>query len=164
MPPLGLELSRLRATVDIEALAERQVRLHLEGGLLRLSQDALARMIPPDKPVAIHRVTEGRIVIGGRFQYRGLTLPGEAEIAPRAGADGRAHLSVVSIRAAGFIPIPASAAIWLLRNLARPRPGIRFGEGDQVEIDLAELARPAGIFLPPLQAVRAAEGVLELEF
>ena len=164
MPPLGLELSGLRATVETEALAERQVRLHVESGLLRLSPHGLTLLLPPGTPVAIRRVIPGRLLLHGSVDYRGNRLTGDAEVVPRVTTRGRIRLEVVSFRALGFIPVPIAGVTWFLRTRLSGKLGVHFGEGDHLEIDLAEILRTIGVDLPPLKAAHAGDGVAELEF
>ncbi|HTE17136.1 MAG TPA: hypothetical protein VK689_02010 [Armatimonadota bacterium] len=164
MPPMGIELSGLRATVGTDALAERQVRLQVEGGLLRLSPRGLTLLLPPGTPVAIHRIIPGRLLLRGSVDLLGMAVGFDAEVAPGATSDGRVRLQVVAVRAAGFLPVPVPAVIRILRTKLSHLPGIRFTAEDRMEIDLAEILRPLGVFLPPLKSAHARDGVAELEF
>jgi hypothetical protein len=164
MPALGLELTRLRATVDTASLAEQQVRLHVEGGLLRLSQAGLAQLLPPGVPLSVRGISQGRILLNGKYEVMGIAVGADAEIAAGATSQGRLLLEVVSVRGAGFLTVPRSLVIWGIRNKLPNRPGIRIDEADRLEIDPAAILHPMGVTLPPLKAVRADGGVLEVEF
>ena len=164
MPAQGLELTRLRATVDMAALAERQVRLHVEGGLLRLTQAGLTKLLPPGFPLSVRGISQGRILLNGRFEVLGIMVGADAEVVPTTTSQGRLRLEVVSVRAGGFLTVPKPVVIWAIRSKLPNRPGIRIDEADRLEIDAAVVLQPLGVTFPPLRAVHAADGVLEVEF
>ena len=162
MPAQGLELTRLRATVDTAALAERQVRLHVESGILRISREALAVLL--FRKVAVQRIADGRITLHGTFPIGGFQVGADADVVPRITANGRLWVEVVSVRAGGFFPVPLAVVALGLRMAIGERLGLHFDEANRLLVDLAEIVRPAGILLPPPRTVRAADGVLEVEF
>ena len=166
MDETGLSIRSLRATVDEEALLQRRLRVTLEEADLLLSQEALARLAPSDSPVRIDRLAAGRIYGTASFSV----FTGVFEAIPGVTEAGRLRPEIVSVRAAGVIPVPLSVVLWGIHNFAGDRPGLYFGADGQPEIDLSELigalapSETAEVVLPPLREVRAGEGTLELVF
>lgn len=155
----GIQISRLRGVLDAEALGARKLSLTIQGCVLRLGEAALDRLLPPEKsPARLERVTNGRLELRGAWKGLAFTL----EVVPQATPQGLARLEIWSVRAAGILPIPDFVIRMLLQKAVRP--GVTLRGSRTLEIDLAALLRPLGIHLAPLRAVRAANGVLELEF
>jgi hypothetical protein len=165
MATSGLAISELEASVDERALLDRHLRVRVEGCTVRISGEALVRLQPPDVPVRLERITGGRIYLSTHFTVIG----GTAEVFLSASDRGRARLEITSFKAAGFLPIATSAVVWAIRSFFPARPGVYFGEGNHLEVDIGEALAP---FLPPeldltigpLRRAGAGEGILEFQF
>jgi hypothetical protein len=161
---VAILLEGLRATIDPAALAERRLVLQVEGGVLRVAAEALARAIPPDKPVSLERVDNGTVRVRHPF--------GTADVAPVAVPGARVRLHIVRARLGGLLPLPGSLAAGALRGRVA-LPGLYPGEGDYLEFDPNEAIRDGTspeqrerfeLVLPPVRGIRAEDGVLEVEF
>lgn len=165
---MSVAISNLRVSVDEHSLATGTPRVTVEGVTVRVSQEALALLVPPDKPVRIERLTGGVIRFSTSFTPVGAT--GELRLSASPG--GRARVELATLRAAGFFPLPKSVVMMFIRGeIEKQRmPGIYFPGENLIEIDLpvviAHAAAQKGpgveIRVAPLQALRAGEGVLEL--
>lgn len=158
MPEPAVQFEGLQAIVETTAIADRRLACEILGGTLRLTLEALNSLLEPASPMRVVRILPGRICLTGTF--KGMDVA--AEVRPAATAEGRALIEVVSARI-GFLPLPVSL-LGLFGSAIQDRPGIRLTGGNDVEVDLAHLARPLGIQLPPLQSARTDDGVLELRF
>jgi hypothetical protein len=54
--------------------------------------------------------------------------------------------------------------LMVLRSRLPELPGVSITEDEQIDVDLTQLAGPHGIHLPPLKAIGAGEGILEIDF
>jgi hypothetical protein len=164
VPALAAEGMRLR--VDETALAERRLRLAVDGGVLRLSAAGLSLLMEQGGlPVQLERIDGGKLHL--RAQFGGVR--GNVEVALSAAPTGRLQAAVTAFRAAGFLPIPISALMWAARSFAPAKPGLHWMPGDRLEVDLAEIARSQAppeveLALAPLREVRTGTGLLELRF
>jgi hypothetical protein len=166
---MSVAVSNLTLTLDEHSLVARRPRLTIERVRLCISQEAIARLTPADAPGRVLKLTAGVI----RFSTQLTSIGGQGEIRPSATKDGRLRLELVSFRAAGLLPLPTSAVLWAIKQRVEGMrlPGVSFGAGGQPEIDLAQLIPHLAaqqspgmeIRIGPVQAVKAGEGVLELQ-
>jgi len=166
MAALGVEVVRVRGAVDVEGLANRQVRLRLESGLLRLSDVGLRWLLPPGTPVRIERIRGGRLFASAQHRLGFFDVTAMIEVRPVVSSRGRIRLEPVSFTAAGVSL--GAGTLRMLLGAIRDRlnkPGLYLTGENVLEIDLAEILwKVAGVEMPPLKAVRAGDGVAELEF
>ena len=160
----GARIAGVRGEVDAEALARREVAFRVDALRLFLSEAALKLLVPPGKPLAIQRVTGGRLFL--RLVWSGPDVTVEA--LPRVSSQGRLRLEPTAFRA-GFLPLPTavlSALLGFVRERLSGLPGLHLSQDNVVEIDLGEILRSKvpGVSLPPLYNVRVSEGAVELEY
>lgn len=160
MPSPGITLSALRARLDERDVLERRLSLRIDRALLTLSEDAVGKLLPSNSPVRLESLGRGRILLRTSFTAIG----GVAEISVEPTPSGRARIRFLSFKAAGLLRIPLSMVMLAVRNFLPARPGLHFGQDDTLEVDFAELARPAGIELAPLTGALVDQGVIELRF
>jgi hypothetical protein len=157
----ALQLTGFRATVDAASVASRRPELTVEAARLRLSEEGLRCLIPVEAPldISLDRIAPGRILFGGKLWG----FPFTAEVRLSTGPSGCLRSELVAVRA-GFITIPGFAVLMAFRSRLPQIPGLVVTEDDQIDVDLSQLAAPHGVRLPPLKAIGAGEGILEIDF
>jgi len=151
----AIQVAGLTATVDAEELAERRLRLHIRSGVLMLSEFGLARLLPPSLPLQVDRIAPARLLL--RVDFRGRIM--SVEVRPRLLSTGRIRLEL-----GGLVGLFAPVLIGLFRERLAGKPGLDVGEDNQLELDLAEILRPLGIYLPPPTGLQLADGYLQILF
>lgn len=165
---MSVAISNLRVRLDEHSLIAKKPRVLVEGLTLRVSQESLSALPLADGKAQIERLTGGIIRFSASMPPMGAT----GELRPSAAPNGRARFELVTLRAAGLLPLPKSMALGFI-HLAVERmrmPGVYFPGNNLIEIDLAvviahvaaQQAPGVEIRIGPLQALRAGEGVLEL--
>jgi hypothetical protein len=166
MANAAAQVTGLNATVDLDAALEKRLQLSIGSGSLRLTKEALQRLLPPTAAVELRLegITSGRVQI--RATWQGIPFIGD--ILPEATPEGRLRFQMTGARAV-FVPVPASAvAPVVIKNLVYEKiknaPGI-YLVGDKIlEVDLTELLAPLGITLARLTRVGVGQGWVELQF
>ena len=137
----ALTITGLRASIDPEAGARRELRLRVEAGVVGLSADGLAALAPPD--LEFEGIRGDRLIV----RWKAFT----AEVLLEGTPAGTLCLRCTALRA-GFLPVPAEALGLALGFLAK-QEGIRAVDGRTFDVDLQRLARRIRIELPPLERV-----------
>jgi len=162
----AIEIRDVRARLDAESLVRRQPQVVVDAVILRLSERGLTLVLPPGAPLAVDRITQDRVLF--RVNIRG--VEGIVHAQPRVTPSGRLRVELVSVRALflPFFPVPLSLVGEMIGRFLPRKPGLFLGEGNQIEIDLAVVLREGAgleaLHLPPLRAVGAGDGVVELRF
>lgn len=166
---MSVAISNLRVTLDEQALLQKRVRLRIEGITLRVSQEAALRMPLAGGKVHLERFTGGVIRFNTTFTPIGAT----GELRLSATQQGRAQLELLTVRAAGLLPLPRGLVVTeILRQMqSQGIRGVTRTSDTVLEIDpsqavasvLAKQAPNVEVTVAPLKALRAGEGVLELE-
>jgi hypothetical protein len=157
----AIEIAGVRGELEVASVLAKQPRVRIEGGLLRISQAALAQAVLAT-PVRVERVIPGSIVFSSL--WNGLTITGEAR--PSLGGGGRIRIEITGVKA-GFFPVPGmvvAALLGAVRERLSTRPGLRLAEGTVLELDLARILEPSGLLLPPARSAHADVGFLQVEF
>ena len=166
---MSVAISHLRVLVDEESLIARKPRVTIEGLYLSVSEDAMSVVKLANGKVQIERLTGGVI----RFSTSLTPIGAMGELRPSVGPNGAIRLELVSLRAAGLVPLPKSVVLHFAQREVTTRGirGVTFPGESVIEIDpnevlafaLAQQAPGVEVKLAPLQALRAGEGVLELQ-
>lgn len=155
----AIQISELQATLDPEAAAQKQVRLRVHGGVLRLSPAGIAGLLPPHVPMELTGIREGRLLL--RMEVRG--IPVNAEVLPEGTGAGNLRLHFTSLKVAAFLPLPADTILGFLLPMLQSRlpRGIYVVEGRVLEINPGQLGEKIGLELPSLRRVTlTAEGAV----
>lgn len=155
----AVQVSSLCARIDEEALLQQRLSLVVDGGVLRVSEAALRRVLPPEAPVLLDKLTPFGLVL--RVEHELTTIL--AEVRLFASPTGGLGLDLTAVRT-DLLSLPASLVTALLSEFLPAQPWLRRGPGTRWEVDLAGMLRPYGVELPPLAGVRTGAGVVELEF
>lgn len=159
----AIQLTGLHAEIDPAALARKQVRVQITGGVLRLSDRGAAIALAP-LGVAVERISHGRLFLVTRQRVPVFGLVDiHLELRPSIGPRGRLVLELINFRA-GILAVPPFVVSGIIAGLARGKPGIHISEDNQIQVDLAEILTPLGIALPAPRALGADGGILEIAF
>ena len=137
----AVAITGLRASLDLEAAARRELRVRVEAAVVRVSPAGLAALAPPD--MELEGIRGDRVIV----RWKAFT----AEVLLEGTAVGTLCLRCTALRA-GFLPVPAEALGLALGFLTKTE-GIRAVDGRTFDLDLQRLARPFGVELPPLERV-----------
>lgn len=159
MPVPAIRLTGLRATLDAEAAAHKQLKLRVEAGVLYLSPAGVAGLLPPHVPLTLDGLRGGRLQL--RLTWRGVAV--QAEVLPEGTSAGNLRLRVTGLRA-GLLPLPSDAVGLLLSIVGKLPKGIYAVDNRTFEIHLGQLAGRIGLELPPLKRVTVNDQGAELDF
>jgi len=104
---------------------------------------------------------------GIHLKIEASSIPFDLRVIVKPAPDGHLRAELVGIKAASFLPLPASLASGFLQEKLRGRSGVVQISDNVLDFDLAALLRRYGFPLrplPPLRNVQLAEGWAELEY
>lgn len=157
----AIRLSELQAVIDPEAAARKELRARVEAGVLQISRQGLAGLMPPHLPIDLEGISGGRLQL--RAEWKG--IPAVVDLLPEGTPAGTLLLRPTGMRLAGFVPLPAEAVLGFIYSLVASKlPEARWVQNRMLEVDLQALARRIHLELPPLRRVAVEPWGVELQF
>src|SRR5689334_2364069 len=129
------------AAIDPAGLLEGRIVVDLRTAVVSITEEAARVGVPAGAPMTLERFGPDRIWVKTSLT----PLGGVLELHPSVGETGNLQVTVVSMKAGGFLPVTGLVGGFMnvfRDKIAAAHPGIRVAGERTVEVDLNAAARP----------------------